>query len=103
MPVTVTPPGGLLLPDILAGSGGTALVKRGMRGIYQFCSHKHLHRYVAEFDFRYTHRIANGVNDAMRADNLLVVNEGINGEQRCVDANLAVARDVRQTIIDQSG
>jgi DNA-damage-inducible protein D len=32
-----------------------------------------------------------------------IVNEGINGEQRCVDANLAVAKDVRKTIIDQSG
>lgn len=32
-----------------------------------------------------------------------IVNEGINGEERCVDANLAVARDVRKTIIDQSG
>jgi hypothetical protein len=27
---------------------------------------KHLHRYVAEFDFRYNNRIARGVNDQAR-------------------------------------
>jgi DNA-damage-inducible protein D len=32
-----------------------------------------------------------------------IVNEGINGEQPCIDANLAVAKSVRNTIIDQSG
>jgi hypothetical protein len=29
---------------------------------------KHLHRYFAEFDFRYSNRIALGVDDAMRAE-----------------------------------
>ena len=28
---------------------------------------KHLHRYLAEFDFRYSNRIALGVNDPSRA------------------------------------
>lgn len=51
--------------------GFYSIFKRGMRGIYQFCSHKHLHRYVAEFDFRYTHRVALGVNDTARADSIL--------------------------------
>jgi hypothetical protein len=37
--------------------------KRGMRGVYQHCSEKHLHRYLAEFDFRYNNRAALGVND----------------------------------------
>jgi hypothetical protein len=32
------------------------MFKRGMSGVYQHCSEKHLHRYVAEFDFRYNHR-----------------------------------------------
>jgi hypothetical protein len=27
--------------------------KRGMKGVYQHCKEKHLHRYLAEFDFRY--------------------------------------------------
>jgi hypothetical protein len=38
-----------------------------MRGIYQHCSEKHLHRYLAEFDFRYNNRIALGVEDGERA------------------------------------
>ena len=41
--------------------------KRGMRGVYQHCSEKHLHRYLAEFDFRYNNRMALGVNDEQRA------------------------------------
>jgi hypothetical protein len=41
--------------------------KRGMKGIYQHCSEKHLHRHVAEFDFRYNNRVRLGVNDASRA------------------------------------
>jgi hypothetical protein len=31
--------------------GYYSIFKRGMKGIYQHCSEKHLHRYVAEFDF----------------------------------------------------
>jgi hypothetical protein len=41
--------------------------KRGMRGVYQHCSEKHLHRYLAEFDFRYNNRAALGVEDGERA------------------------------------
>jgi transposase-like protein len=48
--------------------GYFSIFKRGMRGIYQHCSEKHLHRYLAEFDFRYTNRAACGVNDKDRAD-----------------------------------
>jgi transposase-like protein len=51
--------------------GSFAIFKRGMRGIYQHCGEQHLHRYLAEFDFRYTHRIATGFNDVARADTLL--------------------------------
>jgi hypothetical protein len=36
--------------------------------LYQRCSEKHLHRYLAEFDFRYSNRIALGVDDQDRAD-----------------------------------
>ena len=43
--------------------GFFSIFKRGMRGVYQHCAKKHLHRYLAEFDFRYTNRIANGVDD----------------------------------------
>jgi transposase-like protein len=43
-----------------------AVFKRGMKGVYQHCSEKHLHRYVAEFDFRYSHRSKLGIEDAER-------------------------------------
>jgi transposase-like protein len=48
--------------------GYFSIFKRGMRGVYQHCAEKHLHRYLAEFDFRYNHRVALGVNDQSRAD-----------------------------------
>ncbi|MCK5845750.1 MAG: transposase, partial [Victivallales bacterium] len=48
-----------------------SVFKRGMRGTYQHCAEKHLHRYLAEFDFRYNHRTALGVNDLERADALI--------------------------------
>ncbi|WP_294120762.1 IS1595 family transposase, partial [Sphingomonas sp.] len=51
--------------------GFFSIFKRGMRGVYQFCAEKHLHRYLAEFDFRYSNRVALGYNDADRADQLL--------------------------------
>lgn len=47
--------------------GYFSIFKRGMRGVYQHCDKKHLHRYLAEFDFRYTLREANGVDDRARA------------------------------------
>ena len=48
-----------------------SVFKRGMKGTYQHCARKHLHRYCAEFDFRYSNRMALGVHDHQRADNLL--------------------------------
>jgi transposase-like protein len=50
--------------------GFFSIFKRGMRGVYQHCSEKHLHRYLAEFDFRYTHREGKGVNDIARAERM---------------------------------
>ena len=58
--------------------GFFSIFKRGMRGVYQFCNEKHLHRYLAEFDFRYSNRVALGYNDADRADNLL---KGVTGKR----------------------
>jgi len=48
--------------------GFYSVFKRGMKGVYQHCSEKHLHRYLSEFDFRYSNRIALGVTDGERAD-----------------------------------
>jgi transposase-like protein len=51
-----------------SAEGYFSIFKRGMKGVYQHCQEKHLHRYLAEFDFRYSHRIAKGVNDHARMD-----------------------------------
>ncbi|MBE0702534.1 MAG: IS1595 family transposase [Afipia sp.] len=48
--------------------GYFSIFKRGMRGVYQHCAEKHLHRYLSEYDFRYNHRIKLGFNDGERAD-----------------------------------
>lgn len=47
--------------------GYFSVFKRGMQGMYQHCSKKHLHRYLAEYDFRYNNRSKLGVEDAERA------------------------------------
>ncbi len=46
--------------------GYFAIFKRGMRGVYQHCSEKHLHRYLAEFDFRFNYRASLGFDDTER-------------------------------------
>jgi transposase-like protein len=48
--------------------GYYSIFKRGMKGIYQHCSEKHLHRYLAEFDFRYSNRVRLGVDDVQRTE-----------------------------------
>lgn len=52
--------------------GYFSIFKRGMKGVYQHCGEQHLHRYLAEYEFRYNNRIANGVDDRQRADNALM-------------------------------
>jgi transposase-like protein len=47
--------------------GFFSIFKRGMRGTYQHCQYHHLHRYMAEFDFRYSNRAKLGIEDADRA------------------------------------
>jgi hypothetical protein len=41
-----------------------------------------LHRYLAEFDFRYSNRVALGINDVARADRALngIVGKGLTYE-----------------------
>jgi transposase-like protein len=58
--------------------GFFSIFKRGMKGVYQHCSEKHLHRYLAEFDFRYNTRISVGFNDTMRAEKAM---KGIRGKR----------------------
>ena len=49
-----------------SAEGYFSVFKRGMRGVYQHCSEKHLHRYLAEFDFRFNRRAALGWTDEAR-------------------------------------
>jgi hypothetical protein len=49
-----------------------------MRGVYQHCGERHLHRYLAEFDFRYSNRAKLGVDDEARADRAL---ESVKGKR----------------------
>ena len=58
--------------------GYFSVFKRGMKGVYQHCGKQHLHRYLAEFDFRYNHRSALGVEDVERAGRAL---QGIKGKR----------------------
>jgi transposase-like protein len=51
--------------------GFYSVFKRGMKGIYQHCAEHHLHRYVAEFDFRYSNRVKLGIDDAERASRIV--------------------------------
>jgi transposase-like protein len=58
--------------------GYYSIFKRGMKGVYQHCSEKHLHRYIAEFDFRYNNRSALDIEDGERAAKAL---KGIEGKR----------------------
>jgi transposase-like protein len=58
--------------------GFFSVFKRGMTGVYQHCSSDHLHRYLAEFDFRYNHRAALEINDTQRTVDALA---GIGGKR----------------------
>lgn len=56
--------------------GYFSIFKRGMKGTYQHCAKHHLHRYLAEFDFRYNNRSALGVEDIERSANALASIKG---------------------------
>lgn len=58
--------------------GYFSIFKRGMKGVYQHCGKRHLHRYLAEFDFRYNNRSALGVEDKQRTGRAL---QGIVGKR----------------------
>jgi hypothetical protein len=58
--------------------GFFSIFKRGMKGVYQHCDERHLHRYLAEFDFRYSNRTKLDVTDRERTDKAL---KGIEGKR----------------------
>ncbi len=61
-----------------SAEGYFSIFKRGMRGIYQHCAEKHLHRYLAEYDFRYNHRVALGIGDIDRTKAAI---QGVTGKR----------------------
>ncbi|MPY75999.1 MAG: IS1595 family transposase [Alphaproteobacteria bacterium] len=63
--------------------GFFSIFKRGMKGVYQHCGEKHLHRYLAEFDFRYTER---KISDFERASLALMGIQGRRLTYRRADA-----------------
>jgi len=58
--------------------GAFLIFKRGMKGVYQHCKEKHLHRYLAEFDFRYNHRVGLGCSDI---DRTIAAVKGVEGKR----------------------
>ena len=60
------------------GSRAFCIFNGGMNGIYLHCGSQHLQRYLREFDFRYTYRSANGIEDDQRAEIAL---KGIAGKR----------------------
>jgi ISXO2-like transposase domain len=68
--------------------GYFSIFKRGMKGVYQHCSEKHLHRYLSEFDFRYSNRVRLGVNDEARNEHAL---RGIVGKRLTYRNSNAIA------------
>ncbi len=82
---TTTPPSTTATKEWVAGEyhtntveGYFSIFKRGMKGVYQHCSEKHLHRYLAEFDFRYSNRVKLGVDDEQRAARMV---KGVKGKR----------------------
>jgi transposase-like protein len=61
-----------------SAEGYFSIFKRGMRGVYQHCKEKHLHRYLAEFDHRYNHRSALGYGDI---DRTIAAIRGVEGKR----------------------
>lgn len=51
--------------------GYFAILKRGVYGTFHHISEAHLARYLAEFDFRYSNRVALGIDDEARTNELL--------------------------------
>jgi transposase-like protein len=71
--------------------GYFSILKRGVYGIYQHISEAHLHRYLAEFDFRYSYRIKTGYDDLARADRALLGAKGKRLAYRTVGGSRADA------------
>ncbi len=81
--------------------GRVSVFKRGVRGTCQHRAKKHLHRYLAEFDFRCNNGVALGVSDADRGDALL---SGVVGKRltyRCGTCARVTTQDCRSELPDR--
>ena len=51
--------------------GFSSIFRRGMKDVYQHCIERHIHRYLVEFDFRYSNSVKLGINDEGRTMRLI--------------------------------
>jgi len=58
--------------------GFFSIFGRGFKGVCQHCAEKPLHRYMAEYDFRYSSLSGNGYDDGERSREVL---KGIVGKR----------------------
>ncbi len=58
--------------------GYFSVLKKGLGGTYNAVSEAHLHRYLAEFSFRYSNRARLGIDDTARAELAL---QGVKGKR----------------------
>ena len=56
---------------LMSVEGYFSIFKRGIKGVHQHCTKKHLHRYAAEFEFRYNNRVVTGVEEVELGENAL--------------------------------
>jgi hypothetical protein len=72
--------------------GYFSILKRGIYGVYFHVSEAHLHRYLSEFEFRYSQPDRVGVDDTKRTDLTILSTRGkrltdqTNRSQRAADA-----------------
>lgn len=64
--------------------GYFSIYKRRIKGTYQHCAKRHPHRYMAEFEFRHSERMALGINDIERTDRAL--QGGVGKRLKCRDS-----------------
>ena len=64
--------------DINTAENFYSILKRGITGVYHSVSEAHLHRYLAEFDFRYNNRSALGVENTERVAKII---QGVGGKR----------------------
>lgn len=73
-----------------------SIFKLGMKGVYQHCGEKHLHRYLAELDFHYSNRVRFGGNDEERTAKVL---KGVVGKRLTYRSGVASRYSLRGLMV----